>query len=98
MAQRLLLKVYLQGHSYQRAGVLFMGLVPHSFEQGDLFSPKYTDRSGSLMDTVDLINKKMGRGMVRFAGESYGGDWRMNQNMKSPSYTTRVDELYKVGE
>ncbi|RVU81727.1 Y-family DNA polymerase [Leucothrix sargassi] len=97
IAQQLLKTIYVPGHSYQRAGVLLMGLVSHSGQQQDLFSGVQSSQSGALMDTLDAINQKMGSGTLRLAGEgSKKAGWRMRQRLMSPRYTTRFSDLKVV--
>ena len=96
MAQRLLQSIYLQGHSYQRAGVLLMDLVPQQNLQQDLFASTQNHRSDALMQTLDSINAKMGNGTLRFAGEGFEAGWRMRQRLRSPRYTTQFSELKAV--
>jgi DNA polymerase V len=47
---------------------------------------------------LDSINQKMGRATVKLASEGLQvrQDWRMKQERKSPSYTTRWEDLLKV--
>lgn len=97
LAQHLLKGIYLSGHSYQRAGVMLSGLVPQQNQQQDLFDQnKGTKRSDALIEVLDSINSKMGNGKVCFAGEGFGGGWRMRQRLRSPRYTTRIKELKVV--
>ncbi|MBT7310212.1 DUF4113 domain-containing protein, partial [bacterium] len=63
-----------------------------------LFPSEETETSGTLMNTLDGINQKHGKGKVRFATEGFEQKWQMNQNMKSPAYTTRWSDLPKAGD
>jgi DNA polymerase V len=74
-----------------------MDLEPYQNAQYELFEDKdKSKRSDNLMKTLDMVNQKMGRGVLHLGREGFGGDWRMRQRLKSPSYTTRFDELIKV--
>lgn len=60
-----------------------------------------TLRSKKLMAALDDVNKKMGRGVMRFvaSGQKAKEDkanWRMNQQRKSKCLTTNWDELLEV--
>jgi DNA polymerase V len=46
-----------------------------------------------LMATVDAINRRQGRGAVRFAGEGCDRPWAMRSKSRTPCYTTRWEEL-----
>ena len=97
LAQRLLKSIYVAGHSYQRAGVMLSDLVSQRNLQQDLFNPSDgVERSDALMNVLDTINSQMGNGTLSFAGEGFGGGWRMKQLLRSPRYTTRVSELKTV--
>ena len=96
VAQQLLERIYLDGHSYQRAWVLLMDLVSHRYQQQDLFTPTENPQSDELMRTLDSINAKMGSGTLRFAGEGFAAHWRMKQQLRSPRYTTQYSELREV--
>lgn len=97
LAQHLLKTIYLPGQSYQRAGVLLIDLVPHRFQQQDLFEKtNQSQHSVALMSTLDMINAKMGNGTLRFAGEGFEAGWRMKQGLRSPRYTTQYSELKSV--
>ena len=45
---------------------------------------------------MDAINGKMGQGALYLASSSVGSDWRMNQQYRSPRYTTRWCDLPEV--
>lgn len=99
VAQELLKRIYVPGHSYQRAGVLLMDLVSPRFAQADLFAETaQAQHSAALMKTLDAINSKMGKGVLRFAGEGVDekAGWRMKQQLRSPRYTTQYSELRVV--
>ena len=97
LAQHLLKGIYVAGHSYQRAGVMLSDLTSQQNQQQDLFDQdKGTKRSDALIEVLDSINSKMGNGKVCFAGEGFGGGWRMRQRLRSPRYTTRIKELKVV--
>lgn len=91
-------RIFRPGFAYQRAGVLLPDLVPAGIEQTSLFAAATEDgaRSGRLMAMLDSINRIHGRYALRYAGEALSGRWRMRQQLKSPSYTTRWQELLTV--
>jgi DNA polymerase V len=49
-----------------------------------------------VMDVLDEINAKWGRGTLRPAGVPLEPAWGMKREMLSPSYTTRWDQLWRV--
>ncbi|MBK8519633.1 MAG: DUF4113 domain-containing protein [Chitinophagaceae bacterium] len=48
------------------------------------------------MKTIDNINFSMRDDVLKFASSGMKRDWKMRQELRSPRYTTRWDELYKV--
>lgn len=92
-------KIYRSGYRYQKAGVMLSDLVFRKNRQDDLFglaSTKSDSRSSKLMNAIDQVNARMGRGTIRLASEGFKQPWRMKQVNRSPNYTTNWDELICV--
>lgn len=90
-------KIYRPHLNYAKAGVMLSGLVSAQSMQNDLFSQiQGNDKSAALMKAMDSINQKMGRESIKLASEGFRRPWRMRQENKSKSYTTRWDELLTV--
>lgn len=91
-------KIYRRGYKYQKAGVMLSELVPRQYRQLDLFgSISIADtQSSKLMNVMDQINARMGRGTIKLASEGFKQPWKMKQGNKSPNYTTNWDELICV--
>lgn len=89
--------IHLPGYAYQKAGVLLMDIRPAAHAQYDLFAPTPDPRRGALMRTLDQINRRHGRGTLRLGAELLSDDWHMRQDMRSPCYTTRWDQLPQAG-
>jgi DNA polymerase V len=49
------------------------------------------------MQAIDGINAAMRGDMVKYAASGLTRDWKMRQELRSPRFTTRWDELYVVG-
>lgn len=49
-----------------------------------------------IAGVMDEINGRWGRGMLRTASVPIQPDWGMRREMMSQSYTTRVDQLWRV--
>lgn len=85
-------KIYRPGYPYKKAGVVFTELLSHRQLQPDLFC-KEDISSQALMETIDRLNLRYGRNMVRFAAMGYKQTWKMQQQYKTPAYTTNWKEL-----
>ncbi|MGC0151068.1 Y-family DNA polymerase [Chromobacterium vaccinii] len=88
--------IYRRGPRYQKAGVVLMEISPRERLQADLFGPAPDPRRQRLMRTMDAINQTFGRGCVKLASEALTPDWEMRQDVRSPCYTTRLDQLLEI--
>ena len=95
-AQSGLRSIFRRNFSYQKAGVLLPDLLPKGVGQLSLFGATDVERSDQLMSALDRINRRHGKSSIRFGSELVSDRWRMRQQFKSPSYTTRWDELLTI--
>jgi DNA polymerase V len=95
-AVQLVDKLYEHGRIYKKAGVMLSGLVPDTTIQGNLFLPEATNGNRMLMNTVDNVNFAMRNDIIKFAASGTNRDWKMRQELRSPRYTTRWEEMYVV--
>lgn len=90
-------QLYRPGYHYAKAGIMLGDLVPATAIQTDLFSTMQPNtKSERLMQAMDMINRKMGKESIKVASEGFKRPWKMKQENKSPSYTTRWDEILKI--
>jgi DNA polymerase V len=96
-------RLYKQGYRYKKAGVMLVDLRAPGLVQGDLFAtqtlPNDSDRSEQLMDVLDRINRRMGRGTLFLASQGVKQKrkaWLLHREMQSPRYTTNWKELARV--
>lgn len=89
-------QVYRSGFRYSKAEVLLMDLRQPGEFSDDMFAVSQPMACDRLMSVVDEINGLYGRGMVRAASVPSSPDWGMRRDLMSQSYTTRVDQLWKV--
>lgn len=90
---RALKRIYRQGFAYQKAGAMLSELRPKHMEQGSLFGAVETERGDRLMDVLDAVNRRWGRGTLRVAAEAQDHSWQMSRGNLSPRYTTDWDCL-----
>ena len=87
-------KIYKPNYNYAKAGVMLGEIVSKLRVQTDLFSQnEASPKSEALMAAMDNINRKMGKASIKLASEGFKRPWRMKQGNKSPSYTTRWEDL-----
>jgi DNA polymerase V len=95
-AVQLVDKLYEHGRIYKKAGVMLSGLVPDATIQGNLFLPNISNHNRLLMSTLDNVNFAMRNDVVKFAASGTKRDWKMRQELRSPRYTTRWEEMAVV--
>jgi DNA polymerase V len=89
-------RVYRDGFAYSKAEVLLLGLCQRNECTGDLFAPIQSAEASQVMAVLDQINSKWGRGTIRPGRVQLAPDWGMRREIMSPSYTTRLDQLWRV--
>lgn len=89
-------EIYQEGKRYKKAGVMLSGLVPDTSIQANLFAPQEKNAHRLLMNMVDNINFSMRDDTLKFASSGIAKNWKMRQELRSPRYTTRWEELYEV--
>lgn len=89
-------QVYRSGFRYSKAEVLLMDLRQPGEFSDDLFAVTQPAACDRLMSMLDEINGKYGRGTMRTASVPDTPDWGMRREMMSRSYTTRIDQLWRV--
>nr|WP_232533593.1 DUF4113 domain-containing protein [Salmonella enterica] len=90
-------KIWRDGHCYQKAGVMLGDFFSQGVAQLNLFDDN-APRAGSekLMEVLDHLNAKDGKGTLYFAGQGMSQQWAMKREMLSPRYTTRYSDLLRV--
>jgi DNA polymerase V len=103
-AVRALQSMFRPGFNYAKAGVMLVDLRPQGQQQGEL------DLSGAgeeaqeaanaapsrLMDAVDAMNRRFGRGAVTMASarhQTRNDPHASRQDRRLPRYTTRLEEI-----
>jgi DNA polymerase V len=88
--------LYEKGTQYKKAGVMLTGLVPDASIQGNLFLPETKNNGRLLMDIIDNVNFSQRDDVLKFAASGTSRNWKMRQELRSPRYTTRWEELHEV--
>lgn len=100
-----LTRMFRPGFAYHKLGVILSEFTPDAVRQGELFSEaelapgaihRERARSEALMQTLDAINARFGRDMIRPLSAGIAQPWRMRQAQRSPRYTTRWEELAEI--
>ncbi|OCG00801.1 Y-family DNA polymerase [Gilliamella sp. wkB112] len=97
-AQKGLQSIYKKGYLFMKAGVMLLDLkAKNSNSQYDLFTNEsivtWQQQNDRLMQTIDNINRKMGKNTIQLGGTQPQAPWQIKRQLLSQRYTTRWDEL-----
>lgn len=86
--------MFKRGDVYTKTGVLLEDVHRAGTAQAGLFSTPASPASDKLMAAMDAINAKFGRATVTIAAAGIGArDHDTRRAMKSPSWTTQMDDI-----
>lgn len=96
-AVRCLDNVWQNGHRYQKGGILLGDFFSQGVAQLNLFDDNAPrENSAALMETLDGLNNRHGRGSLFFAGQGIQPKWQMKRERLSPRWTTRISDVPQV--
>ena len=91
-AAALVERMYRPDYRYKKAGVMLSDISPAGIEQTDWLEPLAPTQT-PLMNALDQLNQRYGRGTVKISGQGAYSGWQMKQERKSPHYTTDWEGL-----
>jgi len=94
-AVRILEKLYEQGESYLKAGVIVTQIIPENQKQFHLFEEE-NPKHQKLMKVIDDFHKKTGERKIRLGNQDLQHTWKMKQEHLSSKYTTDIREILEV--
>lgn len=89
-------QIYRTGYKYKKAGVMLNHLTPADQLSMRLYDDENFERSRKLMNAIDHINWQHGRDTVRFGAVQSNGRWKTKSLRRSPNYTTRLQEVFRI--
>ena len=89
-------QLFRPGFKYSKAEVLLLNLCQRGEYTDDLFAAYQPANTTKVMTVLDQINERWGRGTLRAASVPLNPEWGMRREMMSQSYTTRLDQLWKI--
>lgn len=89
-------RIFRPGFAYSKAEVLLLDLTRPGEFTDDLFGSQPSAGSERVMQVLDAVNRRWGRGTLHSAAAPNLAEWQMKREMMSPGYTTRLDQLWKV--
>jgi len=87
-------RIFREGYAYKKAGVIVSNFSADDSEQMTLFDNR-DKRHDSLMKALDLMNKQYGQHTIRL-GSQGKKKWTMRQEMLSPCYTTKINDIITI--
>lgn len=89
-------RVYRDGYSYKKAGVLLLRLTPADRLTRRLYGGEDFERSHRLARVIDEINRRHGKDTVRLGASNPAGGWRTKFSRRSRRYTTCLKDVLRV--
>ncbi len=97
VAQQMLHSIFDKSVAYKKLGVLLHDLRPRNPIQTNLFEPtSHIPRRNDLMDAMDALNAKWGKGTLRMASYAQDIHHLYRKEKQSPEYTTSWDDILEV--
>ena len=85
-------RLWTPGFRYYKAGVILPELFAPEATSASLIRP-LDPRRPALMEALDTINRRYGRGTLIPGGSGLKKNWTLKAEMKSPHWTTKLDQV-----
>jgi len=88
--------IYRPGYKMAKAGVMLLDLHPATVHQHELGLETEAPDRPELMKALDRLNQRYGKGTLLLGSAGTAGDkrlWSMRQEMRTPHYTTRWEDV-----
>ncbi len=85
-------RMFKPEYEYKKAGIMLGEISPQDVCQSDWLEP-FQSTDTRLMNALDELNQRFGRGTVKVSTQGAFKEWQMKQERKSPNYTTSWDEV-----
>ena len=89
-------RIFIDGYNYHKCGCIANDLIPENQIQFSVFDEIDRNRDQQIMNSVDIVNKRFGKDVVRFALQGYSRKWILKQAKLSQCYTTRINEILTI--
>lgn len=91
-ARRCARRAWREGYQYTKAGVMLDDLQPVQSRPLTLFEED-TSKRDRLMAAIDEVNGRFGKFTTATASQGFKREWRLRSEMRSPAWTTQIDQV-----
>lgn len=95
-AKYALSKIFIEGYSYKKAGIIVDGIVPETARQMNLFIEDQHIKHRPVMQVIDNLNKKYKCDKIKLASQDLETRWIMKRQYLSKEFTTNLKDLLVV--
>lgn len=88
--------IFKEGYHYKKAGVIVGGIAPENEKQFNMFEDEPVHHR-KAMNVIDKLNFKYGAKKLKLGSQALDQTWKMRQDLLSPNYTTKWDDVLEVG-
>lgn len=88
--------IFRPGFNYLKCGIELGNIVPEDQVQFDLFSNRDDTKIKKATATLDKINAKFGKDLVRFSMQGFQKPYKARAEHLSKCFTTRLEDIIKI--
>lgn len=89
-------EIFVPNLSYKKAGVIVGQISSAEAVQQNLFETINSHQLQAISQVTDYLNTRYGNHTVKLAAQGSSRQWRLKQEMLSPAYTTRWEDIITV--
>lgn len=96
LVRKAIRKIYQEGHSYKKAGIVLSGIIPNMVYQEALFCKTNYIKEHRTMTAMDHLNKKYGKGTLQVGAVGTRKVWHPKSEKRSRLYTTKYSDILQA--
>jgi DNA polymerase V len=88
--------IFKDTYNYLKCGVIALDIVPDNQIQSSLFDKCDRKKNKTMMETMDKVNKSLGKEIVRLSVQGFEKRYRLKTEHLSSHFTTHLNQVLKV--
>jgi DNA polymerase V len=84
------------GYRYIKAGLVLSDLTAPEEQQLSMLHAPDNEKNVAIMEALDTVNRRWGKDSLFYAGAGIDKPWSMKREMRSPSYSTRLQDILRI--